>query len=226
MIKRLTPKIIIKFISLVSLLAICALAVKFYDIKFEELAKEVRDFPAISGFFIFITSYAFISVAPIPGRDIFKLVAAGAWGWWLSTIYILAGEALAAMVAFFLARLLGKEFLDVILGDKIKPVYKKLNKSGFRNVVILRILPIIPYRFFNFAAGVTELKVSTYFGGSLVGIFIRTLIFQTIFSLFADKLVIFNIQMWQIAVFSAVIAIVMVGALGIIHLYIKGRKAA
>ena len=223
MAKKIAPKVIIKFISLIFILAVAALAVKFWDIKFEVLAEKVRDYPAVTGFFIFVVLYAFISVAPIPGRDIFKLVAAGAWGWWWSTAYLLAGEMLAAIISFFLARLLGKEFLDAILGNKAQTAYEKLNESGFRNVVILRILPIIPYRFFNFAAGVTKLKLSTYLGGSLIGIFIRTLFFQGIFSFFAGYFKAFDLKIWQIALFSGFAAVIMLASIPLIHWW-KSRE--
>lgn len=207
--EKTTAIAITKFAALFALLALALFYGLRIELTLESLALMVQGFPPIASFFVFSGLYAFFSVAPIPGRDVFKFLAAATWGWWLSTLYVLTGEILAALIAFILARALGKDLLDRLFGTKLKPFYEKLNESGFRNIFILRILPVTPYRFFNFAAGVTDIKLTPYLAGSLAGCFVRTLFFQVLFTFFADELKRRQATVGQILIFSAIFSAVM-----------------
>ena len=196
--------------------ALCLFMIVLYaltrdlEITLIELRDRVGGYPLYIGFVAFAGLYALVSVVPIAGRDVFKIVGALLWGWWLSTLFVFAGEMLAALTAFLLAKVLGKDLMDQLFGNKLKSSYERLNRAGFRNVVLLRILPITPYRFFNFAAGVTDLNLATYLAGSAVGIFVRTLIFQGLFALFAEEMIARNVSISQIVVFSLGLSMVMV----------------
>lgn len=198
-----------KFFGLCAVLVVLYFLFRDWDISLASLRDQVGAYPLGIAVFVFAGLYCFISVVPIAGRDIFKLVAAMLWGWWLSTLIVFAGEMLAALVAFVLARVLGKDLLDQLFGDRLKSSYQRLNRAGVRNVILLRILPITPYRYFNYTAGVTDLDLAPYLVGSAVGIFIRTLFFQTLFSLFANQLIERGVTLPQILLFSLLLTAVM-----------------
>ena len=200
----------LKFAALIIGLTLLALAVRDSDFTFKALVEKIRSYPTVSAILVFGGLYAFVTVAPVPGRDVFKLVAAAVWGVWLSTFSVVLGEMIAAVVAFFLARMLGKELIDKIFGARLTTLYEKLNKAGFRNMLILRVLPITPYRMFNFAAGVTDLPFWPYFFGSLIGIFIRTLFFQSLFAVFGDYLAKKGVTIGQILAVSLLMAFIMI----------------
>jgi uncharacterized membrane protein YdjX (TVP38/TMEM64 family) len=180
------PKALVKFSLLFVVLLVLYLFGRRWDISLESLREFGAGFSVGLGILVLGGLYAFISVAPIGGRDVVKLVAALLFGWLGSTLSIWLGEILAAAGAFLLARFLGKEMLDRIFGDRLAGMYKKLNRAGFRNVFILRIIPLTPYRLFNFAAGVTDLDFRSYLLGSIAGTFCRTVVMQLIFTAFGD----------------------------------------
>jgi uncharacterized membrane protein YdjX (TVP38/TMEM64 family) len=185
----LTPpgrKALLKFAALSLVLIALYFLGRDWDVSVAALREQVSGFPVISGILVLGLVHAFISVAPIGGRDVTKLVGAMLWGWGGSTLAIWMGEILAAAAAFVLARLLGKELLDRLFGPKLSTLYDQLNRAGFRNVLILRVLPITPYRLFNFAAGVTDLRFPPYFLASIIGTLIRTAVMQFLFAAFGD----------------------------------------
>lgn len=200
---------VIKFLLLCLILGVLYWASKDIDLSLEALRTKLGQYPYWSAFLLFSGLYALVSVAPIAGRDVFKLIGALTWGWGISTIFIFAGEMLAAMVSFALSKYLGKDLLDKLLGDKLKPSYEKLNHASFRNMIIIRVLPITPYRFLNYAAGVTDLRFTPYIAGSAIGIFVRTCFFQGLFTLFADQLARQGFTVGQVMIFSIGFAVVM-----------------
>lgn len=200
---------IIKFLILGVILVVFYLLSKELDFSLESLRTKIGQYPFWLAFLVFAALYAFVSVAPIAGRDVFKLIGALAWGWWISTIFIFVGEMLAATISFAMSRILGKELLDKLFGEKLKSSYEKLNDSSFHYIIVLRVLPITPYRFLNYAAGVTDLHFTPYIAGSAIGIFIRTCFFQGLFTLFADQLVKQGFTVGQIMIFSIGFAVVM-----------------
>lgn len=203
-------KAVIKFIALFAVLGLLYYFGRDIDITLSALRDYVSKYPMALGAVLFAGLYCFISVVPIAGRDVLKLLAALLWGWIPSTCFVFAGEMLAALVSFLLARILGKDLIDRLFGGRLESSYEKLNHAGFRNVMVLRLLPITPYRYFNFAAGVTDLHLGPYMLGSAVGIFGRTLFFQYFFARFGEYMVKKGMTVGQIAIFSIVFGVVMI----------------
>jgi len=101
------------------------------------------------------------------------------WGF----IFTLVGAMLGASGAFFIARFLGKDFVDNLLKEKIKGLKKYndfMEKEGFSAIFYLRLI-FAPFTPLNFAAGLTKVKFKDYFLGTLLGILPGTFIFTFFF---------------------------------------------
>ncbi|MFB6225120.1 MAG: FAD-dependent oxidoreductase, partial [Candidatus Paceibacteria bacterium] len=117
----------------------------------------------------------------------------------LGTLLSVIGATLGASLAFVLARSLGEPFVRSILKQKLQRVYafnQKLAQNGFFTVIILRLVPVIPFNGLNFALGVTRVKFVDYLLATALGIIPGALIF----ALGGDSLAMFDIMNLAIAI--------------------------
>ena len=202
---------IVKFLVLgLSMAGLGALAFR-YNVKVEDLRDLLKDIPSAVKFPAFIGLYTLVSVAPVPARDVAKVTGAILFGGMGSVFLIYIGELCAVSVAWVLARFLGKDLVDRLLEGRLVAFQKKIEGANWWQVALLRIFPGTPYRFFNFAAPLTSIRLGPYVLGCVIGTFPRTLVFQLFFGYAGGTLIDYEITTFQIFVASiafAVIAIV------------------
>ena len=97
----------------------------------------------------------------IAGAAIFGAVWGTIWNW----IGILA----ASLVGYALARLLGREFVERIGGEKVRRAEKILHRRGFWPLLAVRFVPI-PFALVNAAAGVVGVRFPKFLIASAVGL--------------------------------------------------------
>jgi uncharacterized membrane protein YdjX (TVP38/TMEM64 family) len=135
----------------------------------------------------FIGLYVFVSIAPISIRDPLKIVGLLAYGPWRSVAYLAAADLVAAVVSFYLAKALGREFVERMVGPRMAWINRKLERGALANMVVLRVLPT-PYRHLNFLSGVTRIGPRDFVLGTAIGASIRALYGQLLLWPFADLL--------------------------------------
>lgn len=87
-------------------------------------------------------------------------------GW----IYTYIGENLSATVAFFAARYFGRNFVKENENAFIKKYDEKLRCCGFETVFMLRLIPLFPFDFVNYASGLSAIKYRSYISAILLGV--------------------------------------------------------
>ena len=107
------------------------------------------------------------------------------FGLWQGSLYTFIGAILNCSVMFFLARYVGREKAEVLIRKKLNSQWQNrlqnLNSSGgFALLVILRLIPAVPYNLINYAFGLTSMSYRTYIIGSAIGIIPGTLAFINI----------------------------------------------
>lgn len=131
---------------------------------------------------VFIGMFLESSVVPIPSEII--IIGAGAIGVPILSILIFGslGATLGAMVGYYLGRYAAMpailKYGRFIL---IKPhhIYKAeefAKKYGIASILIGRLLPIIPFKVFSIAAGITKLPPLPFFICTLIGVVPRILL--------------------------------------------------
>jgi uncharacterized membrane protein YdjX (TVP38/TMEM64 family) len=115
-----------------------------------------------------------VLIAPIPNAPIF--VAAGlAWGPVLGTVYSMLGMALGSVIAFYVARWLGRKHLPRLVGHKAAERLDDLaSRMGGRLVFWARMLPAVNFDYISFLAGLTSIRFFTFFIYSMLGMLIPT----------------------------------------------------
>ena len=194
-----------------------------YNMPLSELEERAYEIGILKVWLIFIFSFVAINVLPIPGRDLFKLAGATLFGYG-SIAAMWAGEMLAAVVSFWVARLGGYDLVRWLFGKRLLAMNDRLQKATWRSIFIIRIIPVTPYRIFNFAAGVVNLSFTAYFWGSLWGTLIRAGIIQLLIVPFDDALKTRGTTVWEVYLVSLILVPVMFSGLWLMQR--RGRRRA
>jgi len=110
-----------------------------------------------------------IVVSPLPSAPV-ALAAGAAYGHTWGTVYILVGAELGALLAFGLARLLGRDALQRWLGHRLPRTRLASQGSLMTIVLVSRLLPFVSFDVVSYAAGLTSLAAWRFALATLVGI--------------------------------------------------------
>ena len=133
---------------------------------------------AYIGLFALLPAFFFpVAVLALAGGLLFGL-------WW-GSLYTFLGAILNCTLMFLLARYAGREKVEQLMERKLSPLWRNrlqsLNSSGgFLLLVILRLIPAVPYNLINYAFGLTAMSYRTYILASAIGIVPGTLAFINI----------------------------------------------
>nr|WP_155074135.1 TVP38/TMEM64 family protein [Streptomyces taklimakanensis] len=118
----------------------------------------------------FAAAYGLCTAALVP-RPVLNLAAGALFGAWSGTAAAVAGTVLGAGIAFGLGRLLGRDALRPLLvrGRWMEACDRRLSRHGFRSVLVLRVLPGIPFAVSNYGASVTRVRCSAFLAGTALG---------------------------------------------------------
>jgi phosphatidylserine/phosphatidylglycerophosphate/cardiolipin synthase-like enzyme/uncharacterized membrane protein YdjX (TVP38/TMEM64 family) len=83
--------------------------------------------------------------------------------------YAFGGSLLSALATFCLGRILGRQTVQRLAGDRLNGVSKRLARHGIINMAIIRNLPVAPFSVVNAVAGASHLKLTDYLVGTAVG---------------------------------------------------------
>ena len=156
---------------------------------------------------IFIIAYATLTALAVPGT-ILTLVGGGVFGVFWGTVYNSIAANIGANAAFLISRGLGREGVRSLLGSDSAALEKLddvVGRHGFRGLLTLRLIPLVPFNALNFGSGLLPLRWRTYAVATLVGIFPGTVVY----TFFADAL----LQGSQEASRGALIRVAIAGAL-------------
>ena len=118
-----------------------------------------------------------VAVLALAGGLLFGLV----WG----SVYTFLGAIINCALMFLMARYIGREKIRAMVHRRLPVQWQKRleglgGKEGALLLIILRLIPAVPYNLINYAFGLTEMKLSTYLLFSAIGIIPGTLAFINI----------------------------------------------
>jgi phospholipase D1/2 len=118
--------------------------------------------------FLVIAAYVIGSIVLFP-RTLLTLGTAIAFGPWLGFTYAMLGVLVAALVTYYAGRLVSRETVRRLAGEKINKVTETLRRKGLLSVVALRMLPIAPFDVVNVVCGATRIKLWHFMVGTMLG---------------------------------------------------------
>lgn len=128
---------------------------------------------AISYFLIYVLTTAF----SIPGATIITLAGGALFGQWLGTFLVSFASCLGATLAFLIARMFLRDWVENKFPQKIAAVNQGVEEEGAAYLFSLRLLPVFPFFLINLTMGLTKLRVSTFFFVSQIGMLPGTFIY-------------------------------------------------
>jgi len=117
---------------------------------------------------LFFGLYAALALIPVPKA---LLTAAGGalFGLWAGAGLSLAGALVGAIISFGAGRLLGREAVDRLIRGRLARVDALLADHGLSAVLIVRLVPLVPFIAINYASGLSGVRFRHYVLGSALG---------------------------------------------------------
>ncbi|GHH41190.1 TVP38/TMEM64 family protein [Lentzea cavernae] len=88
---------------------------------------------------------------------------------WGSALAI-AGFTAGAMIAFAVARRLGRETVEGWLGERLQVLERVFARRGVEATLVIRLLPVLPFALANYGAGVTSVRGAHFALGTALGL--------------------------------------------------------
>ena len=160
------------------------------------------------GLFVLLPAFFFpVAVLALAGGLLFGL-------WW-GSVYTFIGAVLNCAMMFLLARYVGRSQVQRLVEQKLSPQWQRRlqmadGKEGFLLLIILRLIPAVPYNLINYTFGLTGISFSSYLLASAIGIIPGTFAFINI----GDKTLEAGSPSFWIAIGLLVLLRVVTGLLG------------
>lgn len=106
---------------------------------------------------------------------ILAIISGAVFGFIKGAIYTFIGAFLNATLTYLVSKYVAYDFVSDIVKRKYSDTYAKIEsnvkgKSGFILMLILRLLPLIPYTALNYMAGISGYEYKIFITSTLLGI--------------------------------------------------------
>ncbi len=163
----------IKFLVLIICLILLWYLGGLLRIDTEALGKSLSRFPVLYSAILYVVFYVIVTFFIFFSKDIFWVAGAVAFGAILSTLLVYISEIINALILFHLARYLGRNFVEHHLKKKSENLDDRLANVNFFWLFIIRLVPLIPYRFLDLGVGLTRIHFRRYLVAVLLATPIR-----------------------------------------------------
>jgi uncharacterized membrane protein YdjX (TVP38/TMEM64 family) len=117
----------------------------------------------------FLAAHLVVTVFPFP-RTAFTLAAGLLFGTALGVALAVLASTLSALIALWLVRAVGWQLDRLVSHSAIETVDARLRRRGWRVVVLLRLIPVVPFSVVNYAAGASAVRALPYTLATFVGL--------------------------------------------------------
>lgn len=118
----------------------------------------------------FVVIYSVKPVLLVIPASLLSILAGNVFGPMYAFLLSMIGCFFSASLAFALAHMLGKPFVDKILRGKAFNLDKGIEKHGFLIMLLMRLAFVFPYDPLSYAAGLTKMKYTDFILGTMLGI--------------------------------------------------------
>lgn len=112
---------------------------------------------------VFVLGYAVATVALIPGSAL-TLAGGAIFGLGPGVAYVFAGATLGACAAFLVARYVARSLVERKMAgsERFRALDSAVGEEGRKITFLLRLSPIFPFVFLNYALGLTKVRFVDY----------------------------------------------------------------
>ncbi len=117
---------------------------------------------------LFFALYVGLALIPCP-KSLLTAAGGALFGLWAGAGLALAAALVGSIVSFGLGRLLGRDTVDRLIRGRVARVDGLLADHGLSAVLIVRLVPLVPFIAINYAAGLSAVRFRHFVVGSAVG---------------------------------------------------------
>lgn len=118
---------------------------------------------------LFGAVYAAATLAPVP-KNAMSVAAGFVFGFGVGAVIVWVAGMAGALVAFWLARVLGRDGVERLSRGHLARVDALVDQYGGWVVFGLRLVPVVPFTALNYASGLTALRLPIYLAVTAVGV--------------------------------------------------------
>ena len=117
----------------------------------------------------FFAAHVVVTVFPFP-RTAFTLAAGLLFGPLLGIGIALVASTLSAVIALFGIRAAGWQLNRLVRHPRVDALNTRLQQRGWLTVLSMRMIPVVPFSVFNYAAGSSAIRVLPYTLATIIGL--------------------------------------------------------
>ena len=126
---------------------------------------------------IYFSVYVAITALSIPGAVIATLVGGAIFGLLWGTVIVSFASSIGATLAFFVSRLLLREWVQSKFGDYLAPINKGIEKDGNFYLFSIRMVTLFPFFMINLLMGLTPIRPVAFYLVSQAGMLLGTAVY-------------------------------------------------
>jgi uncharacterized membrane protein YdjX (TVP38/TMEM64 family) len=122
-----------------------------------------------------------VNAIPAPGEfvsifliEVYGAVAGGFYSW--------IGGILGAVLAYHLSNWIARPFIEPLAKPYLEKVDQWLQKQGDIGLLLIRFVPLVPYHFINYAAGILRVNIKAFIWTTALGILPFTISVSSLFA--------------------------------------------
>jgi len=140
------------------------------------LASWVAANPWLAGGTFFLV-YVAVAAASIPGAAVLTVAAGALFGFGPGLLLVSFASSIGASLAFLVARFVLRDSLQARYGERLKKIDAGIARDGAFYLFTLRLVPVFPFFLVNLLAGLTGLKLRTFYWVSQLGMLAGTAVY-------------------------------------------------
>ncbi len=157
--------------------------------------------PVLAPLALIATLALAVVVSPIPSVPL-DAAAGIAFGPWLGTLYASVGALLGSLIAFGIARALGRELVERWVGGHISFCETCSDHLLFRVVLVARLLPFLSFDVISYGTGLTKMSARRFAVATWLGMLPLTAAYVSLGAIFTlDGSVLIALGLAAVALF-------------------------
>jgi uncharacterized membrane protein YdjX (TVP38/TMEM64 family) len=117
----------------------------------------------------FVALFLVIGLFMLPGATLLSVFSGAVFGLPLGPLLVSLGSTFGAVVAFFVARYILRDWVEARFGEKLAPIHEGLCENDIHFMLVLRLVPFFPFFLVNIAMGVSPISWKVFLVGTLLG---------------------------------------------------------
>lgn len=159
-------------------IAACIASLSYFEMlpTFEELRESRHEFSAyvdmhpVLSIIVFSLIYIVAVALSVPLATPLSILSGFLFGTVVGTLVVVFSATVGATAIFLLARYFFRDFFEEKFKARIDALKVESMVNGFRDILILRLIPAVPFALINVAAGFTRVRLREYVLATFLGI--------------------------------------------------------